>query len=491
MDQKVNDISSPVPGFKQIIGLDEGVGTMHWKSMLRDDLATEVNDSINMVKPADLMTIIYTSGTTGKPKGVMLSHLNLASNVRQVKDLLPVKPGERAISFLPVCHIFERAATYAFIYFGLSVYQTGTDNLGGDSGDLKSVKPHFFTCVPRLLEKVYEKIYNKGAELTGIKKKLFFWALSLTDQYEFDFKPSGLDAIKWAIADKLIFSKWREALGGSVKGIVTGSAPCPAKIIRVFSAAGIPVREAYGLTEASPGISFNEFHPYKAIIGTVGPLLPEVEVRLDNSEGIYKEGDGEILAAGENIMLGYYHQPQWTADVIKEIDGKIWLCTGDVGTFVIGNDGTKFLKITDRKKELFKTSGGKYVAPAPIESKIKEDFMIDNVMLVGDGLKFVSALIVPVEQGLMKWCADHQISWTNMEDICKHPKVIELYQSIVDKYNPLFGHIEQIKKFKLIPEVWQPIKADGSEGELTPTLKLKRRLLKAKYASLIEGMYAE
>ncbi|MBK6815060.1 MAG: long-chain fatty acid--CoA ligase [Saprospiraceae bacterium] len=491
LEQKVNDIRSHLPGFKQIIGLDEGVGTMHWKSMLRDDLATEVNDSINMVKPADLMTIIYTSGTTGKPKGVMLSHLNLASNVRQVKDLLPVKPGERAISFLPVCHIFERAATYAFIYFGLSVYQTGTDNLGGDSGDLKSVKPHFFTCVPRLLEKVYEKIYNKGAELTGIKKKLFFWALSLTDQYEFDFKPSGLDAIKWAIADKLIFSKWREALGGSVKGIVTGSAPCPAKIIRVFSAAGIPVREAYGLTEASPGISFNEFHPYKAIIGTVGPLLPEVEVRLDNSEGIYKEGDGEILAAGENIMLGYYHQPQWTADVIKEIDGKIWLCTGDVGTFVIGNDGTKFLKITDRKKELFKTSGGKYVAPAPIESKIKEDFMIDNVMLVGDGLKFVSALIVPVEQGLMKWCADHQISWTNMEDICKHPKVIELYQSIVDKYNPLFGHIEQIKKFKLIPEVWQPIKADGSEGELTPTLKLKRRLLKAKYASLIEGMYAE
>lgn len=225
LEQKVNDIRSHLPGFKQIIGLDEGVGTMHWKSMLRDDLATEVNDSINMVKPADLMTIIYTSGTTGKPKGVMLSHLNLASNVRQVKDLLPVEPGERAISFLPVCHIFERAATYAFIYFGLSVYQTGTDNLGGDSGDLKSVKPHFFTCVPRLLEKVYEKIYNKGAELTGIKKKLFFWALSLTDQYEFDFKPSGLDAIKWAIADKLIFSKWREALGGSVKGIVTGSAP--------------------------------------------------------------------------------------------------------------------------------------------------------------------------------------------------------------------------------------------------------------------------
>ncbi len=491
LQQKVQTARHALPHLRQLIGLDLGVGELHWKEMLRNDRVAELEASIANVIPADLMTIIYTSGTTGKPKGVMLSHLNLASCIRQVKDLLPVVPGDRALSFLPICHIFERAATYSFVFLGLSVYQTGTDNLGGDSGDLKTVSPHFFTCVPRLLEKVYEKIYNKGEALTGVKKKLFFWALSLTDNFEFDYKPVGLNAIKWAIADKLIFSKWRAALGGVVKGIVTGSAPCPAKIIRVFSAAGIPVREAYGLTEASPGISFNEFKPYKAIIGTVGPLLPQVEVKLDNSEGIYKPGEGEILAAGDNIMMGYYNQPQWTADALKVEQGKTWLFTGDIGTFVTGSDGTQYLKITDRKKELFKTSGGKYVAPAPIENKFKEDFLIDNIMLIGDGLKFVSALIVPAEESLKIWCQGQNIPWTNLADMCKTPHVMSLYQSLLDKYNPLFGHIEQIKKFELIPEVWQPIKFGGSEGELTPTLKLKRRLIKVKYADLISGMYKD
>ncbi|MEO5582175.1 MAG: AMP-binding protein, partial [Saprospiraceae bacterium] len=344
---------------------------------------------------------------------------------------------------------------------------------------------------PMLLEKVYEKIYNKGESLTGFKKKLFFWALSLTDNYEFDTKPKGFESVKWYIADKLIFSKWRAALGGQVKGIVTGSAPCPPKIIRIFSAAGIPVREAYGLTEASPGVSFSQFQPGKAIIGTVGPLLPQVEVRLDNVEGLYKEGDGEILAAGDNIMMGYFKQPAMTADALKIIDGKTWLATGDVGTFVTGKDGTKFLKITDRKKELFKTSGGKYVAPAPIENKLKEDFLIDNIMLVGDGLKFISALIVPAEDSLKNWCNEQRIPWTTMKEMCDNPKVIALFQSLIDKYNPLFGHIEQIKKFKLISDIWQITKPDGSEGELTPTLKLKRRMLKTKYAGVIKSMYED
>ena len=491
LQKKVSDVRHNLPGLKHLIGIDQGVGEIYWKDLLRDNNKEKIKESISMVKPSDLVTIIYTSGTTGKPKGVMLSHLNLASCIRQVKDLLPVTPGQKALSFLPVCHIFERAATYAFIYLGLSVYQTGTDNLGGEEGDLKSVSPHFFTCVPRLLEKVYEKIYNKGESLTGIKRKLFFWALSLTDQYEFDNPPKGLSALKWSIADKLIFSKWRDALGGQVRGVVTGSAPCPAKIIRIFSAAGIPVREAYGLTEESPGISFSGFKPGKAIIGTVGPLLPQMEVRLDNSEGLYKDGDGEILAAGENIMVGYYKQPEWTADALKIIDGKTWLCTGDIGTFVTGKDGTKFLKITDRKKELFKTSGGKYVAPAPIENKLKEDFLIDNVMLIGDGMKFVSALIVPAEDSLRHWCVTQNITWTHLPEICKNPKVKGLYQSLIDQYNPLFGHIEQIKKFELVSDVWQIIKPDGTEGELTPTLKLKRRMLKAKYAPLIESMYKD
>jgi long-chain acyl-CoA synthetase len=491
LQKKVNDVRASLPMLQKIIGIDTGVGDLYWKDLLKNDRPGEVEASKAKVNPSDLFTIIYTSGTTGKPKGVMLSHLNVASNIRQVKELLPLVPGDKALSFLPVCHIFERAATYAFIYLGLSVYQTGTDNLGGDEGDLKSVSPHFFTCVPRLLEKVYEKIYNKGASLTGIKKKLFFWALNLTEHYEFDFKPKGLDILKWMIADKLIFSKWRAALGGQVKGIITGSAPCPTKIIRIFSASGIPIREAYGLTEASPGISVSLFEPNKAIIGTVGPLLPQMEVRLDNADGLYKEGDGEILASGDNIMMGYFKQPALTADALKIIDGKTWLCTGDVGTFVIGKDGTKFLKITDRKKELFKTSGGKYVAPAPIENKLKEDFLIDNIMLIGDGLKFISALIVPAEDSLKNWCMEQHIPWTTMKEICDHPRVIALYQSVIDKYNPLFGHIEQIKKFELISDIWQIIKPDGSEGELTPTLKLKRRMLKSKYADVIKSMYED
>ncbi|MEP7268886.1 MAG: long-chain fatty acid--CoA ligase [Saprospiraceae bacterium] len=491
LEQKVNDARKSLTQLSKLIGLDKGIGEVYWKDMLRPENKEWIDSNIAKITPKDLVTIIYTSGTTGRPKGVMLSHLNLASCIRQVKDLLPVGPGERVLSFLPVCHIFERAAMYAFVFLGLNVYQTGTDNLGGENGDLKSVSPNFFTCVPRLLEKVYEKIYNKGLEQKGIKKKLFFWALGLTDAYEFDQKPGGLNAVKWAIADKLIFSKWRAALGGQVKGVVTGSAPCPVKIIKVFSAAGIPIREAYGLTEASPGISFNHFTRGKAIIGTVGPLLPQMEIRLDNAEGIYKEGEGEILAAGDNIMVGYYKQPKLTAEALEEIDGKIWLKTGDVGTFVTGSDGTKFLKITDRKKELFKTSGGKYVAPAPIENKVKEDFLVDNIMLVGDQYKFVSALIVPAEEPLKNWCAEQKIPYTNLTEMISNPAVINLFQSVINKYNPLFGHIEQIKKFELVPEEWQITKPDGSEGELTPTLKLKRRMIKSKYKDLIDHIYSD
>lgn len=491
LQQKISEIRSALPHLRQLIGFDEGAGDFYWKEILKPEDKEYLVQSIGQIKKEDLVTIIYTSGTTGKPKGVMLSHYNLASCIRQVKEILPVKPGDRVLSFLPLCHIFERAATYAYIYYGLSIYQTGTDNLGGESGDLKSVSPHFFTSVPRLLEKVYEKIYNKGEALTGIKRKLFFWALSLTDKYDYDLNLKGMTALKWKIADKLIFSKWRAALGGQVKGIVTGSAPCPVKILRVFSAAGIPVREAYGLTEAAPGISMNKFVPGKAIIGTVGPLLPQVEIILDNSEKMYKEGEGEIFAAGDNIMQGYYKQPALTAEALIEINGKTWLRTGDIGTFVTGKDGTRFLKITDRKKELFKTSGGKYVAPAPIENKLKEDFLIDNVMLVGDGMKFVSALIVPSEESLKHWCENQRIDWTGLAQVIKLPEVKRLYQSLIDKYNPLFGHIEQIKKFELVPDVWAPLKPDGTEGELTPTLKLKRRAIKAKYVNEINTIYTE
>ena len=312
---------------------------------------------------------------------------------------MPIDSGDKVLSFLPLCHVFERSASYAYQFRAVTINYTGTDNLGGEKGDLQTLKPHYFNTVPRLLEKVYEKIYNKGLSLTGTKKKLFFWALSLTDDYAYDKKYGGLAAIKRNIADKLIFSKWREALGGNIKGILTGAAPCPISMARIFSAAGIPIREGYGLTETSPGLTVNGYKKGMAMLGTVGPALENVDLYIDTSDGDYKEGEGEILAAGPNVMMGYYNQKQKTEEVFKEIDGKRWFRTGDIGKFIKSGDN-QFLKITDRKKELLKTSGGKYVAPAPIENALKEDFLIEQVMVVGDKRKFVSAIIIPSKEAL-------------------------------------------------------------------------------------------
>jgi long-chain acyl-CoA synthetase len=372
---------------------------------------------------------------------------------------------------------------------GATVYFTGTDNLGGPNGDLATVQPYFFSTVPRLLEKVYEKIFNKGIELKGAKKKLFFWALKMTNDFEYGKKFMGWSGLKRKIADKLIFSKWREALGGNVVAIVTGAAPCPAKIARVFSGAGIPILEGYGLTETSPTLTVNRLNPGEAMIGTVGMTMPEVELMIDASESDYKEGEGEILARGPNIMLGYYNKPEETAAVFKEIDGVRWFKTGDVGKFIKGNAGNQFLKITDRKKELLKTSGGKYVAPAPIEGKFKEDFMIEQIMVVGDNKKFVSAIIVPSKQTLKDWCSSNQVPWSSLEKAVKNEKVIQRYQKCLDRYNPFFSHIEQIKKFALVPDTWEAERSDGTATELTPTMKLKRRVILEKYAQVIDGMY--
>ncbi|MEL6942271.1 MAG: long-chain fatty acid--CoA ligase, partial [Bacteroidota bacterium] len=391
---KVLEAQKNVPSLKGIFTMDRQEGRPYWGDMWNEDRVEEVKTISEGIESDKLATLIYTSGTTGHPKGVMLTHDNIAHVTYVSADVLPASQGEAVLSFLPLCHIFERAASYSFAYKGVSIYYTGTDNLGGDTGDLKTVKPSYFNTVPRLLEKVYEAIYNKGLELTGVKKKLFFWALSLTDDYEYDKTYSGLDGLKRKIADKLIFSKWREALGGNVKGILTGAAPCPSKILRVFSAAGVPIREAYGLTETSPGLTYNQFMGDHALIGTVGIPFDQVEIVIDTSEGEYKPGEGEILAAGPNVMQGYYKKPEKTAEVFKEIDGKTWFKTGDIGKMV-SHRGAEFLKITDRKKELLKTSGGKYVAPAPIESRFKEDFLIEQMMVIGDKQKFVSALIVP------------------------------------------------------------------------------------------------
>lgn len=470
-------------GLNKIIVFDDlNDGRIYWKSILNEDHLDQVEKIKNSILPDELATIIYTSGTTGHPKGVMLSHSNIVSNVLAITPISPISVGDSVLSFLPLCHIFERTASYHYAYKGTNVTFCSTEELGGEEGMLQLVKPHFFTTVPRLLEKVYEKIYNKGLELTGVKKKLFFWALDLTNDYEYDIHRPFPSSIKYKIADKLIFSKWRAALGGRVRGILTGAAPCPEKMLKIFSAAGVPIREGYGLTETSPGLCIGRYEKNSALIGTVGPPIDKIEIFIDDSEGVYLEGEGEILANGPNIMMGYYNKPEATQEVMKSIGNKIWFKTGDIGKLV-DYKGQKFLKITDRKKELLKTSGGKYVAPAPIENALKESFFIEQAMVVGDGKKFVSALIVPSKEALSKHLG-------NANNNSEHSEINSLYQGIIDSVNQNLGHIEQIKKFTIVQGDWAPTKEDGTESELTPTMKLKRRVILEKYKFEIEELYA-
>jgi long-chain acyl-CoA synthetase len=435
--EKVKNLVASVPSLQEVYTFDQIEGAKNYDEIIKlgegGDIA-QVKAISDTIDSNALATLIYTSGTTGTPKGVMLSHNNIVSNVLTVRAELPLEAGQTALSFLPLCHIFERMVIYTYLHAGANVYYSDIDTLKEKLG---TVRPHFFTTVPRLLEKVYEGIVNKGLALTGIKKKLFFWALELADKYDYDQKPS----FAFKIADKLIFSKWREGLGGRILGIVTGSAACPLKMARVFSAAGIPIREGYGLTETSPVLTFNRFVEGGAMLGTVGMPIKDVEIKIAE--------DGEILAKGPNIMQGYYKEPEKTREVLTE-DG--WFSTGDVGTFVTNNAGNKFLKITDRKKELLKTSGGKYVAPAPIESKCRENFFIEQIMVVGESKKFVSAVIVPAFPVLEQWAAENGITFTYRSDLVANPKVLAKYQGIIDEINPNFSHIEQIKEVQIIGE---------------------------------------
>ncbi len=488
---KVNAIRDTVGSLQDIYTFNEQPGRKYWRELLNSENLNEVDSIKDSILPSDIATIIYTSGTTGNPKGVMLTHHNICTNVLTIIPDIPIKAGHTTLSFLPMCHVFERVVSYAYMYVGAKVYFTGTDNLGGEEGDLKNVKPYFFTAVPRLLEKVYDKLYAKGLALPLPLKALFFWALRLTEDFEFGKNYSFLEALKRKIADKLIYKKWREALGGNVQGIIVGSAPCPEKIIRTFTAANIPVYEGYGLSESSPGISINGITKGNAKIGTVGRVIKGSEVRIYREEGDYREGEGEIIMHGPNIMAGYYKNPMATADAIRVLDGKKWLFTGDIGTFVRDEQGNQFLKITDRKKELLKTSNGKYVAPSHIEVALKESFLIEQAMVVGDNKKFVSALIVPFADGLKAWCERKQFDWHGIDKAVKEKVIIDRFQRAVDDINKNLSKTEQIKKFTLIPEVWEPTKTNGTEAELTPTLKLKRRVILEKYSEPINKMYQD
>lgn len=474
MYDKVQSVRSRTPSVKAVFTFDYFQPSLHWKEIL--SRATEadharVKQIRDGIRSEDLCTIIYTSGTTGTPKGVMLSHKNILSNVMNVEEVFrPIVSGDhaKALSFLPLNHIFERMVSYIYLFFGCSIYYA--ENLDKIGDNLKEVQPTTFATVPRLLEKVYERIIGKGHELTGLKKKLFFWAVELGNRYEVNKNQGWWYNTQLALANKLIFSKWREGLGGNIKAIVTGAAACQVRLLRVFTAGKIVIMEGYGLTETSPVISVNRYDEKDRRFGTIGPLITGVQVKL--------EEDGEICAKGDNVMMGYYKQPELTAQVISP-DG--WFHTGDIGVWV----ENRFLKITDRKKEIFKTSGGKYVAPQPIENKMKESAFIEQMMVVGAEQKFAGALIVPNLANLKEWCTKNHVNADAPADkILRDPKVIELYKNIVEEYNQLFNHVEQVKKFELLESEWT---IDG--GELTPTLKLKRKVIMEKYKTAIERIY--
>jgi len=468
---KVNSIIDNVSTLNEVYVFEAVNDTKSWTELLEDpdaELDAEIEKRKAAIKYEDLVTLIYTSGTTGNPKGVMLSHQNLLSNVIACEPRLPVDSSAKSLSFLPVCHVYERMLLYLYQYTGVSIYFAESMDTIGDN--LKEVKPQVFTAVPRLLEKVYDKIIAKGEALTGIKRKLFFWAVDIGEQYDVVGR-SGWYNFKLKVARKLIFSKWQEALGGQTLAVASGSAALQPRLARVFLAAGIPVMEGYGLTETSPVISVNFEEGNNVRIGTTGPVLDNVEVKIAE--------DGEILAKGPNVMMGYYNQPEKTAEAIDK-DG--WFHTGDIGEFVEG----KFLKITDRKKEIFKTSGGKYIAPQVMENKFKESRFIEQIMVIGENQKMPAAFIVPAFEFIQEWAKHkgHNIG-SSETDIASSEIVIEQVQKEVDRYNAGFGKWEQIKRFELVDHLWTP-----ESGDLTPTLKPKRRVLLERHKDLYDKIYS-
>lgn len=470
---KVAQIKDQVPSLKYVYSFDQLSDCAHWTEVLElgsdQSNQDEVETRKAKVQEDDLATIIYTSGTTGKPKGVMLSHQNISANIRRSAERLPIELGKsKALSFLPVCHIYERMLMYMYQYCGVEIYFA--ESLETISENLQEIHPDVMTAVPRLLEKVYDKIYAKGAALSGIKKALFFWAVNLGLVYE----PYGQNGwwyeFQLKIARALIFKKWQEALGGNLRAVASGSAALQPRLARVFNAAGIPIMEGYGLTETSPVVTVNDFREGNFRIGTVGKPIADTEIKIAE--------DGEILVKGPQIMMGYYKDPELTAEVIK--NG--YFHTGDIGE--VDKDG--FLRITDRKKEMFKTSGGKYIAPQVLENVLKQSRFIEQLMVIGENQKMPAALIQPNWEFIAEWGENKGLDLpTGLSALSQHPKVIMRIQKEIDEFNKKFGKWEQIKKFELTPETWSI-----ELGLLTPTMKMKRKIIKAHYQSLIDKIYA-
>lgn len=473
--KKIKPITDKIPNIENLLTFNKIENAKHWKTVTQQGLDhyEKHEASFKKIKKAitgnDLASIIYTSGTTGMPKGVMLSHANFLSNIDGVWNLFELNNTCRVLSFLPLCHVFERMVNYLFQAKGVNIFYA--ENLGTIAKDLASIKATAFVTVPRVMEGIYDKIISKGEDLTGLKRIIFFWAMNLGERYCSENNNHIFYRWKLKMAQKLVFSKWQKALGGHLKFIISGGAALQPRLSRLFFAAGIPLMEGYGLSETSPVIAVNHLsEPGNVLIGSVGPVIKNVEVKIDN--------DGEILSRGSNTMKGYFKDSKLTAEVIDK-DG--WFHTGDIGELI----QNKFLKITDRKKEMFKTSSGKYIAPQAIENLLKESIFIEQAMVIGESEKFTSALISPNFDHLHLWAHDHKIHFRDNRELIRDNQVLQIIQKEVNKTNKLIGQHEQIKRFRIVCEPWT-----AASGELSPTLKLKRRVLYAKYANLLRKIYA-
>lgn len=469
--KKIAHILPKVPLIEEVFSIDAVDGIRQLDALVeigkQHEYPDEISKRCDAIDEHDVATIVYTSGTTGNPKGVMLSHHNLISNFIGVSYIPTFGEEGKALSFLPLCHVYERMLVYLYQYLGISVYYA--ENLATVGDNVREIKPDMMSAVPRFLEKVYDRILSKGRKLKGIKRMIFGWAVSMARNYNENGNNSWHYNLRLKLADKLVLSKWREALGGNFKIIVSGSAALQPRLVKVFRAAGLPVYEGYGLTETSPVIAVTSTMPNGIKAGTVGPPLRGVEVKIAE--------DGEILARGPNIMKGYYKEPELTKEVIDE-DG--WFHTGDVGRVEPAGQ----LRITGRKKEIFKSSLGKYIAPELIENKLKSSPFIDNAMVVGEHQRFPAALIVPDFAHLKSWCAIKEIPYSDNAEMVKLERIRKRFLKEVNRFNKELSSHEQIRKIEILDHLWAV-----DSGELTPTLKLKRNVVTGRYSALIQGIY--